>query len=143
MKFAQFLIYCAALSVAGWAQSSSSPDSPKAETQKPDTKEAQLQPASEEAIPVKNNNQLHLTAINIIVAPSEVASGLGGGGLQCDGDGNLYLESDSAKYPGIRKLNSKGELVAFFKPDTNPDVKVEFAGDFFVTSDGEVYQWVG
>ena len=141
MNFAQFLICCAALSVAGWAQSSS--PAPGAETQKPVAKEAQLQPTPEEEKPIKNNNQLHLTAINTIVAPSEVASGLGGGGLQCDGDGNIYLESDSAKYPGIRKLNSKGELVAFFKPDTNPDVKVEFAGDFFVTRDGEVYQLVG
>jgi len=140
MKFISFLICCAALSVAGWAQSSS-PDSPKANTQKPDTKEAQ--PAPEEEKPVKNNNPLHLTTVNTIVAPSETASGLGGGGLQCDGDGNIYLESDSAKYPGIRKLNSKGELVATFKPDTNPDVKVEFAGDFFVTRDGEVYQLVG
>jgi hypothetical protein len=143
MKFIQFLTCCAALSVTGWAQSSSPlTDSPKAATQKSDMKDAQLQPAPEEAKTAKNNNQLHLTAVNTVVAPSD-ASGLGGGNLQCDDDGNIYIDSDSPAYPGIRKLNSKGELVATFKPDTNPDVKVEFSGDFFVTREGEVYQWVG
>jgi hypothetical protein len=59
MKFILFLICCASLSVAGWAQSSSpSPDSPKADAQKPGTKEAQSEP--EEAKPIKDNNQLQL-----------------------------------------------------------------------------------
>jgi len=81
---------------------------------------------------------LHLTPVETTTAPSEVARGFAG--LACDGDGNIYLGSDSPAVPGIRKLNPKGELVALFQPSANPDIKLGVAGDFSVTPDGELYQ---
>lgn len=86
------------------------------------------------------SSTLHLTPVETITAPSEVAAGFAQ--LGCDSDGNLYLGSDSPA-PGVRKLNTKGELVALFQPDANPDVKVWGSGSFAVTLDGELYNWVG
>jgi hypothetical protein len=85
--------------------------------------------------------RLHLTPIESVLAKSEVATGFAD--LGCDSDGNLYLGLDSPGAPAIRKLNSKGELVAVFQPFANPDINVLGTGEYDVTADGELYMWVG
>jgi len=60
--------------------------------------------------------------------------------LQCDADGNVYLKSDSDGFPAIRKLSPKGERTASFVPSSCSDIKVHLAGNFFVASDGRLYQ---
>src|ERR1700744_4505097 len=85
-------------------------------------------------------SNLRLTIMKTVISP-ELINGIAERG--CDEDGNVYLGSDSAIQPAIRKFNANGELVATFKPDTIPDVKFGFAGHFFVAPDGELYQLVG
>jgi hypothetical protein len=85
----------------------------------------------------KKPSALHLTAVQTVVAQSEVASSFVEP-LWCDGDGNLYLSSDEAA-AAIRKLSAKGERVALYQPIANPDVKVGSTGYFAVTPDGELY----
>ena len=134
MRFIRLLIPFVALSALCWAQASDT-------SQKSDTAAAKLaQPPAEPTPSATNNGNLHLTVVKTVIAPSETTNGIGD--LQCDGNGNIYLGTDAAAYPGIRKLNSKGELIASFKPDTNPDVTIMGAGHYFVTRDGEVYQSV-
>jgi len=60
------------------------------------------------------------------------------GPFPCDADGNIYLRSGFVG-AAIRKLNPKGERVAIFQPDANPDLEVGVAGHFAVTPDGELY----
>jgi hypothetical protein len=129
--FVMFIV----LSLACWAQSSGSVQ------QTGTNKVREEQSAETDRNDVKQPLGLHLTPVETISAPSEAATGFGE--LGCDDEGNLYFGSDSPAFPGIRKLSPKGELLAVYKPDTNPDVKVEFAGDFFITQSGEVYLWVG
>lgn len=69
---------------------------------------------------------LHLTPVETVAAPSEVATNFSD--LTCDSDGTTYFGSETAGIAGIRKLNRKGELVAVYQPDANPDVKVLGAG---------------
>lgn len=57
---------------------------------------------------------LHLTPLEVVVS-SEVASAFLGP-FVCDGDGNLYLRSESAGVTAIRKLNAKGERTALYEP---------------------------
>jgi hypothetical protein len=90
--------------------------------------------------PSAESSSLHLTIMKTVISP-ELINGIAERG--CDEDGNVYLGSDSAIQPAIRKFNANGELVATFKPDTIPDVKFGFAGHFFVAPDGELYQLVG
>jgi hypothetical protein len=137
MKVIQFFVCCIAFSISVWAQSPDSPqktDSPK--------NEAKTKSSSEEPKPADQNTPLHLNATKTTVSPTEPASGFGGG-AQCDDNGNVYLESESALQANVRKLSPAGELLATFKPDTNPDVKFQFAGNFVITHDGELYQWIG
>jgi hypothetical protein len=77
----------------------------------------------------------HLTPVETSVT-GEVATGFAGP-FVCDGDGNLYLGSESTGVRAIRKLNPKGELVALFDPSSNPDVQVQVTGNFSVSVDGE------
>jgi len=86
---------------------------------------------------VTESRSLRLMPVETILAPTEVARGLGD--LSCDSDGNLYLGSDSPAIPGIRKLGPRGELLATFAPTDNPDVKVGGAGSFAVSQGGDLY----
>lgn len=85
--------------------------------------------------------RLRLTPVETILAPAEVATGFAE--LVCDGDGNLYLGSDSPDDAIIRKLSPKGELVTLYQPNANPDIKVSPAGSFTVTQGGDLYLVVG
>jgi hypothetical protein len=61
--------------------------------------------------------------------------------MECDGEGNLYLQTDPGQ-PAIHKLNSKGERVAVFQPTSNPDRKIDFSRSFAVAPSGELYELV-
>jgi hypothetical protein len=82
-------------------------------------------------------SMLHLTPLETVVS-AEVASAFLGP-FVCDGDGNLYLHSESAGVTAIRKLNPKGERTALFEPAANPDVKISVTGSFSVNPDGDLY----
>jgi len=83
------------------------------------------------------SSALHLTTVETITAPAEMARGFAE--FACDSDGNIYVGSESAASPGVRKLNPKGQLVTVFEPGANPDVKLGLADRFFLTPDGELY----
>lgn len=102
----------------GWAQSAA---------------DLQEHPSSTENPP----STLHLTPLETVVS-TEVASAFLGP-FVCDGDGNLYLRSESAGVTAIRKLNPKGERTALFEPAANPDIKISVTGYFSVMPDGDLY----
>ncbi len=84
----------------------------------------------------------HLTRVETITATSEMAT-VFYPPLRCDGDGNLYLRTDSGGVPAIHKLNAKGERVALFEASSNPDLKVDVARYFALEADGgELYELV-
>jgi len=83
---------------------------------------------------------VRLTAIESVVSKTETAVGFGD--TRCDGNGNVYL-GRSGSGDSIHKINSKGELVASFNPEANPDFEIYGVGHFYVTPDGEVYVPVG
>ena len=61
--------------------------------------------------------------------------------MKCDGDGNLYFQSNPA-LPAIHKLNPKGERLALFSPTANPDLKIDFSMAFAVAPGGDLYELV-
>jgi len=61
--------------------------------------------------------------------------------MECDGEGNLYIQTDPEQ-PAIHKLNSKGERVAVFQPTSNPDRKIDISRSFAVVPSGELYELV-
>jgi len=64
--------------------------------------------------------------------------------LKCDRDSNLYLRNLTDGVPGIHKLSSDGKQLAVFQPDSaTPDLKIDVAGYFSVSTDGNVYQLIG
>jgi len=63
--------------------------------------------------------------------------------LKCDSDGNLYLRTEVGGVYGIHKLSPKGEKVAVFEADSNPDLKVDVAPYFALAANGgELYEIV-
>jgi hypothetical protein len=86
---------------------------------------------------VKETPRLHLTPVDSVVVPSEVASGFVEP-LSCDQNGSVYLASDETP-ASIRKLNAKGERLALYQPIANPDIKVASTGYFAVSTDEELY----
>jgi hypothetical protein len=50
--------------------------------------------------------------------------------LTCDSDGNIYLQSEQHGVSGVRKINPKGQRVALFQPNANPDLKIDLVGYF-------------
>ena len=88
------------------------------------------------------SSSLRLVPVDRIKVASE-AAGVFYDPLKCDIDGNLYTRTDSDGVSGIRKLNTKGERVALFQASTAiPDLngKIDFAADFSIAQNGEVYQ---
>jgi hypothetical protein len=82
-----------------------------------------------------------LVASQTIRAKSEMAESLYEP-LRCDGDGNIYFQKYSYAVPTLRKLSPKGEALADFNPEANPDLPVENTGNFAVTKSGDVYMLV-
>jgi hypothetical protein len=106
-------------SFGAWAQSS-------AGAQQPSSPNDEKQPLLRHLTPIENT------------VTQEVATSFAGP-FVCDGDGNLFLASESTGVRAIRKLNPKGERVALFDPSSNPDVQVQGTGNFSVSLDGEPY----
>jgi hypothetical protein len=89
---------------------------------------------------IKKHKELtgnRLTMVQTIEAPSEMATGFGR--VQCDEDGNIYFDLDGA---AMRKLSPKGERLALFQANANPDMPVIPTDRLWVGPDGEVYQLV-
>jgi hypothetical protein len=85
----------------------------------------------------------HLVRVETITTSSETV-GLFRLPLRCDGDGNLYLHTDSAGASAIHKLNAKGEKLALFEASPNPNFpKIDVASHFDLEGDGsEVHEIV-
>jgi hypothetical protein len=82
-----------------------------------------------------------LVATQKIGVASEVA-GTVDEPLTCDSDGNIYLQSEQHGVSGVRKINPKGQRVALFQPNANPDLKIDLVGYFALKEGGELYQLV-
>jgi hypothetical protein len=83
----------------------------------------------------------NLSIVQTVEAPSEMAGSVGY--LTCDHDGNIYVEAgDPYAADAIHKLNPKGERMASFQSDANPDLKIDLTRNFTLAPDGDVYQLV-
>jgi hypothetical protein len=60
------------------------------------------------------------------------------GPQKCDGSGNLLFQTDLTGTEPLKKLNLKGDLMAQFRPRSNPDMPLDGANDFTVDANGEV-----
>ena len=82
----------------------------------------------------------HLEVVQTIGAPSEALNTVAS--LACDRDGNLYVGTDHYGASGIHKLSPKGERIALFQPNANPDLKVDLSVSLAFGPNGELYQLV-
>lgn len=93
-------------------------------------------------VPAKKLVDGHLVRIQSITTPSEMAMFFYPP-LRCDSDGNLYLPTELVGMPAVRKLNPRGERVALFKANQDPDVKVAAATYYTLDPEGgDLYQLV-
>ena len=128
-----------------WTQSSPGvqPPSAKKDSSKPIAKDV-MQPSTSDAGTSGRKGVgspvIHLTAVENVISKTETATGFTE--LSCDGDGNVFL-GPADNGDAIRKINAKGELVASFTPEANPEVKVYGVGRYSVSPDGELYVPVG
>lgn len=76
--------------------------------------------------------------IETIKLPSQIASTFAFP-LKCDADGNLYFITDPDGFEAIQKLSTKGEQLGLYQAKS-PDLKIDNAGYFSLSPDGEVYQ---
>jgi len=91
---------------------------------------------------LKNPVAGHLVRVQTITTPSEVAQ-VFFPPLRCDSDGNYYFPTEVVGAPVIHKLNPRGQKVASFRPDANPDLKVDLAAWYALDpGTGELYQLV-
>jgi hypothetical protein len=83
----------------------------------------------------------HLAVVQTVEAPAETIGTVGD--LTCDHDGYIYLGTADPYAPdAVHKLNSKGEKVASFQSDANPDLKIDVSLSFALGPSGELYQLV-
>jgi hypothetical protein len=82
----------------------------------------------------------HLVRAREIPIPSEIATSIAVP-LACDGDGNIFLQTENSGVSGVRKLSPKGERLAVFQPSANPDLKLDGVGNFALGQGGELYQF--
>ncbi|MGA9390090.1 MAG: hypothetical protein WBV69_06550 [Candidatus Sulfotelmatobacter sp.] len=76
-----------------------------------------------------------LEVLETIVAQGQVANSFSY--LNCDHDGNIYFSSDVYGTSAVHKLNPKGQEVALFRPNGNPDLKtIDAFGKFVIAEDG-------
>lgn len=131
------IIYSVALLALGcWGQTSGTSQQPSNRPNKPQAQEEMVAAKKE----VQVNSPLHLSIVETITAKRELAGVFSE--LNCDEDGNIYLGAEN--WAGtIKKLNSKGELLATIDRHNNPDVEVYGAGSYTLSPTGELYTWVG
>jgi len=109
---------------------------PKVQEQSP------MKAASRSEALVKKPGDGHLVRIQSITTPSEMVTFFYPP-LRCDGDGNLYFPTELVGAPAIRKLNPKGERVAVFQANQDPDLKAGVATYYALDPDfGELHQLV-
>lgn len=133
--FVRIAFSLGALSIACWAQISATIQEQRS------TQSSQAPQPLMAADKGQPRSDLHLVPVETTVAKSEIAVGFAD--LACDEDGNIYLGLDGGGGAAIRKLNSKGELVATFKAYADPEVEIYGQGPYTLTPDGELYTWVG
>lgn len=123
------LVWCVALQ--GWTQT------PVASSDNPTSRRAAPSGAS-----LKNEASMNLPRLRRepMVSTKEIADSFGLP-VVCDDDGNLYVRTDPDGVQALHKLNSKGQRIALFQA-TSPTVKVDAAGSFAVTPDGDLYQLI-
>jgi hypothetical protein len=117
------VVFCLGLTTVCFSQS-------KAETS--ETKGKAKEPTRPHLVPVQNT-----------VVRSEIATTFGDP-LQCDSDGNLYLNTDSSAVSAVRKISPKGERLAVYEAETSPDFRqIDVARYFaFRPGDDELYQLI-
>jgi hypothetical protein len=135
-KLMRMVLSSAVLSLGCWAQTPGSAQQERSQGNPPQVQQG-LMAAGKEPQP---KSSLHLTIVETIHAKEEIATGFAE--FTCDEDGNIFLGAEAAG-AAIRKLNSKGELVATFDRYANPDIQVYGAGSYTLDVDGELYSWVG
>jgi hypothetical protein len=99
--------------------------------------------ASETKGKAKESTRPHLVPVQTTVVRSEIATTFGDP-LQCDSDGNLYLNTDSSAVSAVRKISPKGERLAVYEAETSPDFRqIDVARYFaFRPGDDELYQLI-
>lgn len=128
-----------------WAQSSTGVQSPSSKNDSPKPIATRVRQPIASAAGGSDGKEvsspvIYLTAVENVISKTET------GGLfaelSCDREGDVYL-GPARNGDAIRKINAKGELVASFTPEANPDVKVYGVGRYSVSPDGELYVPVG
>jgi len=89
----------------------------------------------------KESTTGHLTPVETVVAPSELANGFDQP-FTCDNHRNLYLQSERFGVSGVRKIKAKGERTVLFQPNANPEFRLDGVGDYALSPSGELYQFV-
>jgi hypothetical protein len=89
----------------------------------------------------KQSTTGHLVPVETVVAATKMG-GLFDEPSVCDSDGNLYLQSEHLGVSGVRKLNAKGERTVLFRPNANPEFRLDGVGYFALSPNGELYQFV-
>jgi hypothetical protein len=108
--------------------------------QKPQPQSKKVAQSAEK--PAKKPIDGHLVRVETVTAPSELADGFLEP-LRCDNDGNVYFRTEIAGAPAIHKLNAKGERIAVFEANSNPNLKVDAATYFAIDpNSGELYELV-
>ena len=72
----------------------------------------------------KESTTGHLTPVETVVAPSELANGFDQP-FTCDNHGNLYLQCERFGVSGVRKISAKGEHTVLFQPSANPEFRLD------------------
>lgn len=121
------LVICWALSALSVAQSVTDPSAPRV------TQRAQAES--------HKPPDAHLVRVQTITAPGEFATTFFRP-FRCDSEGDVYVRTDSGGVEAVHKLNSKGEKIALFEANANPDLKIDAARYFTVGDRGELYELV-
>ena len=124
------LYFSLVMSVFSWSQQ------PNKEQANAKANPAQLSKNNDEGA----RNYRHLTRVETVTSAAEFTN-LFHPPLYCDGDGNMYFQTNPAR-PAIYKLNAKAERVGLYQASANPDLKVDLSRSFAVADDGDVYELI-
>lgn len=134
---------CMVLVAGCWALSSDAQQLATKEAQKAEAKQlAANTKAIDHSVKIADKSpRLHLSPVETISSKSEFATSFSD--LNCDSDGNLYLGPLRPGSTAVRKLNSKGDLIALFEPTSaDSNIPVMGAAHYSLTPDGDLYLMV-